>query len=469
MNHIFLLSSAEARRLWEHLLDPPPVHILWEDLVTLLSDLFSVERTNLFLVVPEKKQLRSRVASQFEWDIELPWDKGIAGRVYQTRKPLLINDITHSEFGHFFNKDPKGFQTRSMLTVPIFQDGDEHQPIVALVQLVNRIGGEFVQEDLDALKYWARQIGVTLERTHGTEIWRHPESEPPFLNSPDFEPVCPRMSCRWASLALPGYMNLVISNVGNSHIQLRNLSWSRSFWEGRELIKMVRDGYRHARIGHQLSGELSDEEKRIARFHSFFVRVMRWMCNLTRSELICHMIATYEAWLSFYASAFARWVCNDMPEQRNLLFTLVEDKRSHAVFYESLMLDYMLQHPGRRAEIKVYQGIMGPFYAFLTRHMVTTMAHVSHQKKLPANFEQRFKQFTKQRFRALWERAEARAPAKRGFLLNVGSALLGVMSLLFHGAVALFALPWALLWPSREFPALEDEVHGLLSSHRAGA
>lgn len=469
MDHIFLLSSAEARRLWECLLDPPAVHILWEDLVTLLSDLFSVERTSLFLVIPEKQQLRSRAASKFEWDIELPWDQGIAGKVYQEREPLLINDVENSDFGHYFNLDTTKFKTRSMLTVPVFRDGDENQPIVAIAQLVNKIDVDFTDEDLEALKYWSRQIGVTMERTHGTEIWRHPESEPPFLGDPEFEPVLPRMAFKQATLALPAFVNLIISDLGNCHMQLRNLSWSRSFWEGRELIKMVRDGYRHARIGHQLSGELSAEEQKLSHFHRFFIRTMRWMCTMTRNDLICHMVAAYEEWLGFYASAFAYWICEPLPRERNLLYTLLEDKRSHAIFYESLMLDYLINHPARRQEFKVYQAVFKPIYSYLTRHMVGTMAHVSHQKDLPEQFAKRFGVFTNHRIRALWERAEARAPSGQGIIAQVCYRILGVASLVFHSMVAIMASPWALMWPSRHFPALEDEVHSLLKKERAAA
>lgn len=156
MNQSYLLSSVEARRLWECVMDPPAVHLLWSSLVALVCDLFSVERTNLFLVIPEKKQLRSRAASEFSWDIELPWHEGIAGKVFQEKAPLLINDIPNSEFGHFFNRDPKSFQTRQILTVPVFRDGDDRQGLVAIIQLVNKIEGEFNAEDLEALKYWSR-------------------------------------------------------------------------------------------------------------------------------------------------------------------------------------------------------------------------------------------------------------------------------------------------------------------------
>lgn len=190
---------------------------------------------------------------------------------------------------------------------------------------------------------------------------------------------------------------------------------------------------------------------------------------MTRNDLICHMVAAYEEWLGFYASAFAYWMCDKLPEQRNLLYTLVEDKRSHAIFYESLMLDYLINHPHRRAEFRVYQWFMRPLYAHLTRQMVMTMAHVAHHKELPKLFAKRFETFTDRRIRALWERAEARAPESHHMLPQLGYWTLALFSAMSNFFVALLAMPWAMMWPSREFPALEDEVHSLLKAERARA
>lgn len=462
MNHIFLLSSAEARRLWECLLDPPAVHLLWDDLVTLLSDLFGVERTNLFLVVPEQGQLRSRAASEFQWDIVLPWNEGIAGKVYQEKKSLLINDIPPSEFGHYFNRDPKGFQTRSMLTVPVFRDGDENEPIVMVIQLVNKIEGGFTEEDLEALKYWSRQIGVTLERTHGTEIWRHPESEPPALEDPEFDPVIPQMACRQAVLALPAFVNMFISKLGSCHVQLGGLFWTHSFWARGEMIKTLSKGYHHARLAHQLSGEPTRGEMHLSHVHSYVLRLLRWVCTLTRNELLCHMVATYEEWLGFYCSDFAAWICRTMPKERSVISSFVEDKRSHCIFYESLLLDYLMQHPRQRGEFRIYRFFLRSFYSYITHHLVKTMAHVAHRKDLPAQFTKTFRAFTDHRAQALMERAETRAPVPRSIFQRLVHHFIGLGSFSIHLFLAVLASPIALLWWTHDVPTLEAQQESLL-------
>ncbi len=469
MNHIFLLSSAEARRLWECLMDPPPVHVLWSDLTTLLCDLFDVERTNLFLVIPEKEQLRSRAASQFQWDIELPWNTGIAGHVFQNKTPLLINNIPASEYGHHFNKDPQGFQTQSMLTVPVHRDGDEQQAIVAVIQLVNKHGSEFSSEDLEAMKYWSRQIGVSIERTHGTEVWRHPESEPPYLEDPHFDPIFPALATKQAELALPGLVNLIISELGNCHLQLRQLSWARTFWESRELVHMVRNGYRHARRCHQLSGEATSNEKNLGRLHRYFVRLMRWVANLTRDDLLHHTLAVYEEWLGFYASAFSYWLCQKRPQERNLLYSLVEDKRTNCIFYESRLLDYLIQHPNRRQEFRLIHLSFRFFYSYLARRMVATTSHVSKQKNLPAQFDKYFLSFTKHRITALAERAQARIPEASSWPVRVLQSVWTSISLVIHGLATLVTAPFALVWPQRSRPVPFEEIDDLLDAKQAAS
>ncbi len=468
MNHIFLLSSAEARRLWECLMDPPAVHILWDDLATLLCDLFEVERTNLFLVIPEQEQLRSRAASQFTWDIELPWDEGIAGSVYQTKTPLLINDIPESEYGHYFNRNPEGFKTRSMLTVPVFREGDENQPIVALVQLVNKIDKDFSQEDLEAIKYWCRQIGVSLERTHGTEIWRHPESEPPSLETPSFDPVLPSLATKQASLALPSFVNLLVSELWNCSLQLRKLSWSRSFWESRELINIVRNGYRHARLAHKLSGEVTAREKRLARRYRYFARLIRWVSTITRNALLYHVLTAYDEWLSFYASTFAAWLCQGRPTEHNMLYSLVEDKRSHCVFYESLLLAFLQEHPRRITEFRLYHKIMQRFYTELAENMAETIGQVAKRAELPALFGSHFHAFTEHRSQALWERALTRTHLKRTWWRRLAHGCLGAGRVLGTLFITLAIAPFALIWPQWMTTTQPfEEYPELLPQHKA--
>ncbi len=448
-------------------MDPPAVHLLWDSLVTLLCDLFSVERTNLFLAVPEQQLLRSRAASSFTWDIELPWDVGVAGRVYQEKTPLLLNDVPNSEFGHYFNKDPKGFQTQSMLTVPVYREGDEQQPIVAIIQLVNKIDGDFSEQEMEALRYWSRQIGVSLERTHGTEIWRHPESEPPHLEDPAFDPVIPGMATKQASLALPGFINLLVCELGNCGLQLRRLSWSQSFWESRELINIVRNGYRHTRIAHQLSGETTSDEKRLGFWHRYFTRVIRWTCGLSRNAILCHTLTAFEEWLSFYSSTFAYWLSQHRPKEKNLLHSLIEDKRSHCIFYECILLESLIQHPNRIEEYRLYHRLFNLFYGFMARRMVKTVAHVSQRPELTGLFATHFKAFTSHRSQALWDRAQARNKINHSAWRRVLRMAVGTVSLFAMSGLGLLIAPVALLVPIKHPPTTEEEIPELLPHGKA--
>lgn len=458
MRHISHLSSAEARRLWEALIDPPAVHILWENLVELLSDLFDVERTNLFLVIPEKQQLRTRAASRFTWDIVLPWHEGIAGKVYQSKQPSLINDIPGSEFGHYFNRDPKGFRTHSMLTVPVYRDGDEHQPPVAIIQLVNRTDGFFGESELEALKYWARQVGVTLERAHGTEIWRHPESEPPYLNDPEFGPLLPPLTGEQIAQNLTRSVAAATAEWSEYHLQSRKLTRAASLWEHREVLKIVRDECRHVHLVEQLSPQREDQPTRLGLWHRTGVKLFRLLNIFTHSHGLACLLGTYHEWYSFFSSSFLYSLYQGMPRERNVLKTIVEDERNHSTFYESRLLHHMLQKPHTHLQLKIIKKIVQLFYAHTSNHLTEPLVAITQRAGLPKKFAQLFHDFTEHRMTALLERAQLRQSNAQGMLMQIHAWWVAIGTTALMGALSLILLPIALCWRMREPAGTRSET-----------
>ena len=86
--------------------------------------------------------------------------EGISGYVAREKKPLLIRDVKQdSRFNAYFDSKT-GFQTRSVLCVPI-QATDR---LIGVAQVINRVdGGSFTEEDLALFFAFAGTLAVALE------------------------------------------------------------------------------------------------------------------------------------------------------------------------------------------------------------------------------------------------------------------------------------------------------------------
>ena len=92
--------------------------------------------------------------------IRLKLGEGIAGRVVQTGEPVVLQDVNSEE--NFSNKfDTKtGFETRSMLCVPLIL----RDKCIGAFQVLNKRSGEpFTDADLELLTSMSQQIAVALD------------------------------------------------------------------------------------------------------------------------------------------------------------------------------------------------------------------------------------------------------------------------------------------------------------------
>lgn len=87
--------------------------------------------------------LPREVADEIEmW--EIADDFGVAGKVFQTRKPEISNYPKGGHRDHKAIREKTGVAVESMISVPL-QIADE--PPVGVVQLVNKVEGEFTEQD----------------------------------------------------------------------------------------------------------------------------------------------------------------------------------------------------------------------------------------------------------------------------------------------------------------------------------
>lgn len=138
------------------------------DLAELLSRILDVakgqmgaERGSLFLVDEQAGEIWSLVAHGIEkQEIRLPLGKGISGQVAQTGEIINIPDAyADPRFNPEVDKRT-GYRTRNLLTLPIRNKAGK---IIAALQLLNKQGGPFTDEDANFLMTLSGHMALALE------------------------------------------------------------------------------------------------------------------------------------------------------------------------------------------------------------------------------------------------------------------------------------------------------------------
>jgi PAS domain S-box-containing protein len=127
-------------------------------------EILNAEAGSLLLLDDETDELVFRVvlgpAVEMLTGKRLPSGEGIAGQVLQTGEGLCINDVRADPHWHAAQDAVTGFETRSMLCVPLWSRGQG----LGVLQIINkRDGSLFDREDLSLLSTFAAQASIALE------------------------------------------------------------------------------------------------------------------------------------------------------------------------------------------------------------------------------------------------------------------------------------------------------------------
>jgi PAS domain S-box-containing protein len=98
-------------------------------------------------------------------EIRFPLNKGVAGEIYRTGKPMIVNDTSNSPY--FFKQvdDQADMQTHSMLDVPIHIE----DRMIGVLCIVNKRGGPFDQTDVDLVSAIANMVALPIENARVNE------------------------------------------------------------------------------------------------------------------------------------------------------------------------------------------------------------------------------------------------------------------------------------------------------------
>ncbi len=134
-----------------------------EKLIPMLADLaknmLDVDRCSLFVYDEQSKKLYTIVAHGGV-RIEVDADKGIVGESFRTGETLVVNDAyAHPKF----NKEvdlSTGYHTRNILASPLI---DSKGKVIGVFQAINKLKGEFKEEDVEFLTLLSVYASDSLE------------------------------------------------------------------------------------------------------------------------------------------------------------------------------------------------------------------------------------------------------------------------------------------------------------------
>jgi signal transduction histidine kinase len=141
------------------------------DIKTVLSNAMACIQTSLnseasaiFELDRQRGELYFRIAlgdaAERAREVRIKVGEGIAGWVAQTGQPLIIQDAQEDPRFLGFVDQTTGFETRSILCVPIVYQGK----LSGVVQVLNKIdNSRFDENDLEMLTIIANQIAIALE------------------------------------------------------------------------------------------------------------------------------------------------------------------------------------------------------------------------------------------------------------------------------------------------------------------
>ncbi len=136
---------------------------LLREIVEQATEHMLADRGTLYLVDHARNELVSRVAKLYEIaEIRLRIGEGIAGTVAKTGASIIVKDNSEDpRLARRFD-EMTGYRTRTVLTVPVCNSAGT---VIAVLQLLNKAGGDFDRNDQDMLLTLGEGVADLLNET----------------------------------------------------------------------------------------------------------------------------------------------------------------------------------------------------------------------------------------------------------------------------------------------------------------
>jgi len=127
------------------------------------NEIMNSERGAVFLHDNKSNELWSLVATGMEEnEICIPDDSGVAGWVFQSKTPMIINDAYDDP--RFYSEIDKktGYRTKKIICVPVV---NRQKECIGTLQAINKKTGDFTDEDKDLLISMSHYVAIALENS----------------------------------------------------------------------------------------------------------------------------------------------------------------------------------------------------------------------------------------------------------------------------------------------------------------
>ncbi|MDA0260827.1 MAG: GAF domain-containing protein [Proteobacteria bacterium] len=147
--------------IYNRIADALDLDVLLNRLIEIITEALNADRSTLFLHDDDTGELFSRVAQgDVSTEIRFPSDWGIAGSVFTTGDPILIQDAyADPRFNPEVDKRT-GYRTRNILCVPL---RNREGRIIGATQVLNKHHGDFDNDDRQMLDAITLHASVPLE------------------------------------------------------------------------------------------------------------------------------------------------------------------------------------------------------------------------------------------------------------------------------------------------------------------
>lgn len=126
-----------------------------------VKNVLQCERCSIFLIDDEANMLWTRHSDGIG-RIVISIDSGIVGHTYQTKTPQIVN-APYEDPNFIPTIDKKsGFTTRNIATTIVY---GTNQKVLGILQLLNKIEGDFNEEDIKLLNFFVNYVSGVIELT----------------------------------------------------------------------------------------------------------------------------------------------------------------------------------------------------------------------------------------------------------------------------------------------------------------
>jgi signal transduction histidine kinase len=135
--------------------------VLLDRIVNIAADLTSAEEASILLYDDGKKELVFQAATNdpIMRGLSVPVGSSIAGWIISNREPIIIADVNRDN-RYFKNiEEAVKIPTKSLLGVPLIAK----DKVLGALEAINKIEGEFTQEDQEILMILGAQAAIAIE------------------------------------------------------------------------------------------------------------------------------------------------------------------------------------------------------------------------------------------------------------------------------------------------------------------